>query len=133
MSAQIVDKPWGREIILTTPDLPYTAKILEITAGKRLSLQYHDQKVETLCLISGEANILWGTDQNNLSTEKMMPLNGYTIKPHVIHRFEALTDCQLYEASTGEIGTTVRLQDDFSRPDETEEIRNLPNRGWSKK
>lgn len=133
MSAQIVDKPWGREVILTTPDLPYTAKILEITAGKRLSLQYHDQKVETLCLISGEANILWGTDQNNLSTEKMLPLSGYTIKPHVIHRFEALTDCQLYEASTGEIGTTVRLQDDFSRPDETEEIRNLPNRGWSKK
>lgn len=133
MSAQIIDKPWGREIILTTPDLPYTAKILEIKAGKRLSLQYHDQKIETLCLISGEANIIWGTDQNYLTTEKMFPENGYNIQPHTIHRFEAITDCQLYEASTGEIGTTVRLQDDFSRPDETEEIRNLPNRGWSQK
>jgi mannose-6-phosphate isomerase-like protein (cupin superfamily) len=133
MTAQIVDKPWGREIILTTPDLPYTAKILEIKAGQRLSLQYHDQKTETLCLISGEANIIWGTDQNNLTTEKMIQKNGYTIVPNTIHRFEAITDCQIYEASTGEIGTTYRLQDDTGRPNETEEIRNLPNRGWSQK
>lgn len=132
MSAQIVDKPWGREVILTTSDLPYTAKILEINAGKRLSLQYHDQKLETLCLISGSANIIWGSDKNNLKTEKMLPENGYTITPNTIHRFEAITDCQIYEASTGEIGTTFRLEDDANRPDETENIRNSKNRGWTK-
>ena len=131
MSAQIVDKPWGREVILTTSDLPYTAKILEINAGKRLSLQYHDQKLETLCLISGEANIIWGTDKNNLKTEKMIPENGYTIQPNIIHRFEAISDCQIYEASTGEIGTTFRLEDDTNRPNETENLRNSPNRGWT--
>jgi mannose-6-phosphate isomerase-like protein (cupin superfamily) len=132
MSAQIVDKPWGREIILTTPNLPYTAKILEIKSGKRLSLQYHDQKLETLCVISGDVNIIWGTDKNNLIVEKMIPGNGYTIQPNVIHRFEAITDCQLYEASTGEIGTTFRLEDDANRPNETEAIRNSENRGWTK-
>jgi mannose-6-phosphate isomerase-like protein (cupin superfamily) len=132
MSAQIVDKPWGREVILTTSDLPYTAKILEISAGKRLSLQYHDQKLETLCLISGEANIIWGTDKDNLKTEKMIREIGYTITPNIIHRFEAITDCQIYEASTGEIGTTFRLEDDANRPDETIEIRNSFNRGWTK-
>ena len=131
MTAQIVDKPWGREVILTPPDLPYTAKIEEIKAGKRLSLQYHDQKIETLSLISGEANIVWGPDKDSLKTEKMIPFQGYTITPKTVHRFEGITDCQLFETSTGEIGTTVRLQDDYSRPDETDDIRNLPNRGWT--
>ncbi len=133
MTAQIVDKPWGKEIILTTPDLPYTSKILKINAGQRLSLQYHDQKLETLSLISGEANIIWGKDINNLITEKLYPETGYTITPGTIHRFEAITDCQLFESSTGEIGTTHRLQDDAHRSDETDEIRNSPNRGWSQK
>jgi len=133
MTAQIVDKPWGREVILSTPDLPYTAKILEINAGKRLSMQYHDEKLETLCIFSGEANIIWGQDKDNLKTEKMIPNNGYTITPGTIHRFEAITDCKLFEASTGEKGTTFRLQDDANRPNETETIRNSPNRGWSQK
>lgn len=131
MTAQIIDKPWGREIILTTSELPYTAKILEITAGKRLSLQYHDEKLETLSIFSGEANIIWGQDENNLVIEKMIPNQGYTIVPNTIHRFQAITDCKLFEASTGEKGTTYRLQDDANRLDETETIRNSPNRGWS--
>lgn len=130
MTAQIIHKPWGQEIVLTTSDSPYTAKILEIKAGKRLSLQYHDQKLETLCIFSGEANIIWGTDQNNLITEKMIVNQGYTITPHTIHRFEAVTDCKLFEASTPETGTTYRLEDDNKRPHETETIRNLPNRGY---
>lgn len=133
MTAQIVVKPWGREVILTTPELPYTAKILEINAGQRLSLQYHDEKLETLCVIIGEVNIIWGKDQDNLVTEKMLPNNGYTIVPNTVHRFEALTDCKIFETSTGEKGTTFRLQDDSNRPNETETIRNSPNRGWSQK
>jgi len=130
MTAQIIKKPWGREIILTTPELPYTAKILEIKKGKRVSLQYHDQKLETLCLFSGEANIIWGKDQDNLVTEKMISNQGYTITPLTIHRFEAITDCQLFEASTPETGTTYRLDDDTHRSNETELVRNLPNRGY---
>lgn len=130
MTAQIIEKPWGREIILSTPDLPYTAKILEIKAGKRLSLQSHDQKLETLCLFSGQANIIWGKDQNNLLTEEMTENKGYTITQNTIHRFEAITDCRLFEASTPETGTTYRLEDDTQRKDETEAVRNLPNRGY---
>lgn len=130
MTAQIIDKPWGREIILSTQNLPYTAKILEIKAGKRLSLQYHDQKLETLCLFSGQANIIWGNDQSNLKTEKMIENQGYTITPSTIHRFEAISDCRLFEASTPETGTTYRLEDDTNRNHETEALRNLPNRGY---
>lgn len=130
MTAQIIEKPWGREIILSPPNLPYAAKILEIKAGKRLSLQYHDQKLETLCLFSGQANIIWGKDQISLLTEKMVENEGYTITPNTVHRFEAITDCKIFEASTPETGTTYRLEDDSKRGDETEAVRNLPNRGY---
>ena len=39
---------------------------------------------------------------------------------------------QIVEASTREIGTTYRLQDDANRPNENEAVRNSPNQGWSK-
>ena len=40
---KIVDKPWGREVWYAhTPD--YAGKLLEVSAGKRLSLQKHEIK-----------------------------------------------------------------------------------------
>ncbi len=123
--SNIIDKPWGREIIITNPDQPYTGKILEIKAGSKLSLQYHDQKIETLALISGQASIFFDNQ------EKTMQLfEGYFIKATVVHRITAITDCQIMEVSTPETGTTYRLEDDYQRVNETEEVRSLSNRGW---
>ncbi len=125
-----VTKPWGSELILTESNLSYTLKILKISAGDKLSLQYHDDKTETLTLISGNCQIIWGKTQDTLKTETMVPEFGYTIKPKIVHRLMAITDTVLVEASNSETGTTHRLQDDYSRPDETDEVRNSPNRGW---
>ncbi|MFZ2153198.1 MAG: cupin [Microgenomates group bacterium] len=131
MANTIITKPWGSETILSETDLPYTFKLLKINAGKKLSLQYHDLKLETLTLISGQTQIIWGQSETQLKTEEMVVGMGYTIRPNIIHRFVAITDSLLAEASTGEVGTTHRLQDDANRPDETEELRSQPNRGWS--
>lgn len=111
--SQIIDKPWGQEIILTTTDLPYTGKILKVNAGKRLSLQKHDQKTETLTLLSGIASI-----QINDQTTSMETNTGITIFPNTPHRLSAITDCQILEVSTPQIGTTFRLEDDYQRGDE---------------
>lgn len=121
----IISKPWGREIILTEPNLPYTGKILEINKGFRLSLQSHDQKVETLTLVKGQANIILNQEESAMKTN-----HGYTIQPNTIHRLVAVSDAVIFEVSTPEIGNTVRIEDDFNRSDETLEIRNSPNRGW---
>lgn len=119
VSSTIIPKPWGQEIILTTPDLPYAAKILVVNQGCRLSLQSHSQKTETITLISGQAQITLGTNPAELTTTNMDIDNGYTIYPQVIHRLTAVTDCRFFEASTPEKGTTFRLEDDYHRPDET--------------
>ncbi len=126
-----INKPWGGEILLSPTDAPYTAKILEILEGKQLSLQYHDQKTETLTLFSGKTIITWGQTKETLITEEMISLTPYHIKPGIIHRLTAIADSKIFEASSKEEGTTVRLEDDFNRPDETDVIRNLPNRGWN--
>ena len=116
--SEIVQKPWGQEIVLTTSDLPYTSKLLIFKAGQRLSLQYHDSKTETLTLISGQAKIQSGLDKENLTTANMTLNTGYTIQATTLHRIEAVTDCTVVEASTPEIGTTFRLEDDYGRTDE---------------
>ena len=133
MSSQIVPKPWGREVILTTPNLPYVGKIIHIDQGKRWSTQIHDKKLETFCCISGQAKLITGKDIDHLSELIMVENEGYTIETGTVHRIEAITNVIIFEVSTPETGTTFRLQDDYNRPDETEEVRNSPNRGWSQK
>jgi len=118
-------KPWGFEIKLTEDSLPYTSKIAFTLAGKRWSLQSHDQKTETITLLSGQAKFTLGSD-----TSDMIPNVGYTVFPNTVHRFTAITDCVTIEASTPEVGNTTRLEDDYSRPTETEAVRSSPNRGY---
>ena len=126
----VVNKPWGREVILTTPSLPYNGKLLYINAGSRISLQYHDQKTETLSLLSGSATITQGSAIDQLTTTPMVIQQGYTITPNTIHRLAAETDSLILEVSTPEAGTTFRLEDDYQRLDETESVRSSDNRGW---
>jgi len=76
-------------------------------------------------LISGRAKIILNDEE-----AEMEPQKGYFIEPGEKHRIQGITDCEIMEASTKEEGTTVRLQDDYQRPDETEKLRKQPNRGW---
>ena len=127
-----VEKPWGYEIIYTPDDAPATGKILHVNAGKRLSLQYHDIKRETLCLIRGEGIITLSNEKDEPIDIKMELHKGYHVVPGQVHRVTAVTDMDFIEASTPELGNTFRLQDDSNRPTETEELRKTDNRGWNK-
>ena len=125
-----VEKPWGYEIIYTPDDAPATGKILHVNAGKRLSLQYHDEKIETLCLIKGEGIITLTDNTGNEVDVPMKMHGGYYVVPGQVHRVTAVTDMEFIEASTPETGNTFRVQDDSNRPTETEEMRKMENRGW---
>ncbi|PJE69335.1 cupin [Candidatus Shapirobacteria bacterium CG10_big_fil_rev_8_21_14_0_10_38_14] len=117
------EKPWGYEILFTPPESQTIGKLLHINAGARFSLQYHEVKEETLTLMAGESKIIWGENENDLKTENMKKNHGYFIPKRLIHRCEAVSDCDIFESSTKEEGTTVRLQDDYTRKNETEEER----------
>jgi len=126
-----VPKPWGYELHWVPDGMPYMGKVLHIEAGKRLSLQIHDKKQETYWLINGECDLVLENEKGELEIVHLEKGKGYTTQIGQKHRHQAVTDCDVIEASTGEIGTTIRLEDDYKRPDETEEVRKDPNRGWN--
>ena len=126
-----VIKPWGEETIYTPKESAYTFKQIKINNGCRLSLQSHTDKSETFILISGKAELIIGLNINELKTINLNIGQNYNIPVGIIHRLVGIKDAIILEASTPEIGTTIRYQDDYHRSNETEEIRNQENRGWS--
>lgn len=121
--AKRIEKPWGYEIHWVPEDKPYMGKILHIDAGKRLSLQVHDEKQESWTLISGEGKVMWDDKDGNLIETVLQKGVGFTTEVGQRHRLVGITDCDIVEVSTPELGTTFRLEDDFARPDETPEQR----------
>jgi mannose-6-phosphate isomerase len=121
--AKRIEKPWGYEIHWVPEDKPYMGKILHINEGKRLSLQVHDQKQESWLLLNGRAKVIRDNVQGELIETEFEPGKGYSCSIGQRHRLVGITDCDILEVSTPEIGTTFRLEDDYKRPDETEELR----------
>jgi mannose-6-phosphate isomerase len=120
-----VDKPWGYEIHWVPADAPYLGKVLHINEGARLSLQLHDQKQESWYLMNGRAAAMWETSDGELVQTELQPGQGYNTKVGQRHRLIGITDCDVIEVSTPEIGTTWRLEDDYARPHETPDQREL--------
>lgn len=118
-----VDKPWGHELIFAPIDSSITSKILHINEGKRLSLQYHDQKEEILSLLNGKALLTIEDSQGNFEEVEMEEKKGYLIRAFQKHRIKGITACNILETSTGEKGITTRVEDDYNRPTETESLR----------
>jgi len=118
-----IEKPWGYELHWVPENLPYMGKVLHIDAGKRLSLQIHDEKQESWFLLTGRAKTMWDNNQGELIETELEMGKGYTLALGQRHRLIGITDCDVLEVSTPEIGTTYRLEDDYKRPDETEEQR----------
>jgi mannose-6-phosphate isomerase-like protein (cupin superfamily) len=123
--ARRIDKPWGYEILLSPSDVPYTAKLIHVKAGKRLSLQVHDTKVETQTLVAGRGVLVLEGADGQLHEIDMQPGVGYHVAVGQRHRLCAASDqdATIFEASTPEVGTTLRLEDDYARPHETEDVR----------
>lgn len=123
-----IEKPWGFEIHWTPDDKPYMGKIIHINAGARLSLQKHDRKLESWYLVKGKAKVIWENEEDGelLETE-LREGQGYSCEVGQRHRLAGITDCDVIEVSTPEIGTTFRLEDDYNRSDETPEQRKMRN------
>ena len=110
-----VPKPWGHETIWAVTD-QYVGKILHIKAGEALSVQYHNVKDETVYLLSGEMKY-WVQMEGGeeLLDMRLQQGDAFRITPGTVHYMEAVTDCDVLEASTPEIDDVVRLKDRYGR------------------
>ncbi|HEU5173767.1 MAG TPA: cupin domain-containing protein [Gemmatimonadaceae bacterium] len=110
-----VEKPWGHEIIWAHTD-QYVGKILHIKAGHALSVQYHEVKDETVYLLTGELKYWVRLDGSEaLEDQRLRPGDAFRITPGTVHYMEAVTDCDVLEASTPHLDDVVRLQDRYGR------------------
>jgi len=113
-SARRVDKPWGHELIWAHTDL-YVGKVLVIEAGKRLSLQRHEIKDETIYVVAGRLRLFLEDGDGVVRTEELGPGEFRHVATGRIHRYEAIERCELFEVSTPELDDVIRLEDDFGR------------------
>jgi quercetin dioxygenase-like cupin family protein len=113
-----VEKPWGYELVWAeTPR--YVGKILHISAGHRLSRQYHRVKDETFLVQVGEMDLEIGEGAER-RTIRMRPRDAFHCAPGTIHRMIAVTDVDVVEVSTPELDDVVRLEDAYGRQGRSE-------------
>ena len=114
-SARRVDKPWGHEIIWAQTDR-YVGKVISIDPGKRLSLQKHLKKDESVLVIRGTLRLHLENDEGVVEIHDLAPGENRRVPVGRIHRFEAVDETvEVVEVSTPELDDVVRLEDDFNR------------------
>ena len=110
MKPERVVKPWGYELWWARAK-SYVCKLIVVEKGKRLSLQYHKRKHETIYVLRGRLKLRLGRREVVLAPGSSVP-----IPPGTVHRFQApYGRVTLFEASTPEVWDVVRLQDDYGR------------------
>jgi mannose-6-phosphate isomerase-like protein (cupin superfamily) len=112
--AREIAKPWGQELIWAETDR-YAGKILTIETGRRLSLQYHERKHESIYVLSGRLRFFLEGDDGQVRAEELEPGDTRQVPVGRIHRFEAIERVELNEVSTPELDDVVRVEDDFGR------------------
>ena len=109
-----VDKPWGYEIRWAiTPH--YLGKIIHVSRGEALSLQYHEHKDEWLLVNKGAVDLEIGALEGELSTVRLREGDSVHVPPRTRHRLTAVADTDIFEVSTPEIDDVVRLEDRYGR------------------
>jgi mannose-6-phosphate isomerase len=109
-----VEKPWGSELWYAHTDR-YAGKILRVSQGHKLSVQYHEQKDETSYLLTGLLLLEQGASASTMQRSVLEPGAVWRNQPGVVHTIEALEDSVILEVSTPELHDVVRIQDRYGR------------------
>ena len=109
-----VEKPWGYELRWAITDR-YLGKIIHVTAGESLSLQYHVEKDESIYILSGSLDLVLEDAGGAMQTHRLTAGMSARVLPGRKHRFVAVDDVDLCEVSSPEIDDVVRLEDRYGR------------------
>lgn len=109
-----IPKPWGSEFWFAHTDR-YAGKILRVRAGCRLSVQFHEAKDETSCVLSGRVTVSQGESLASMTSRDLGPGEVWHNRPGLVHTLEAIEDSEIMEVSTPELDDVVRLEDRYGR------------------
>ena len=109
-----VERPWGSYTIIDAGD-GYKVKEVVVHPGKRLSLQYHNQRAEHWVVVQGEALVTIGQEVSKITANESVYIPVKT--PHRLEN-PGSAPLKIIEVQTGpylEEDDIVRLNDDFWR------------------
>lgn len=103
------DKPWGYEKVLIFTE-KYLTKELYLKEGFKTSLHYHNNKDETMYILSGSGYIEFEDRKEYFSK-----YDSIRIQPGVVHSIVANENTILHEVSTPYLDDTVCVKDFYDR------------------
>ena len=107
------ERPWGTEDLLALISKQFSVKRIKIKAGNKGGLQYHRFKDEVAIIISGQMLIRYDLG-NKILKEKVVNAGDVVhFPPVLVHQEEALTDCEIIEASSPHFNDRVRVEKNY--------------------
>jgi mannose-1-phosphate guanylyltransferase len=109
----VESRPWGHFERFTLNE-KCTVKLIYLDGGKRLSLQYHNNRAEFWKVVKGPVKVQIGND----TIRVLQTGESLTITAKTIHRLIGMSDAAIIlEIATGEFDESdiVRIEDDYKR------------------
>ena len=111
-------RPWGTEDLLALVTEQFSVKRLKIKAGSKGGLQYHRFKDEVAIMITGQMLIRYDLGDKILKEKIINAGEVVHFPPGLVHQEEAITDCEIIEASSPHFNDRVRMEEyyGFGKP-----------------
>jgi mannose-6-phosphate isomerase len=113
IAQSVGDRPWGSEDLLALVSKQFSVKRLKIKAGNKGGLQYHRFKDEVAIMISGQMLIRYDLGDKVLREKIVNAGDVVHFPPGLVHQEEAITDCEIIEASSPHFNDRVRVEESY--------------------
>ena len=114
-SISVGERPWGSEDLLALVSKQFSVKRLKVKAGSKGGLQFHRLKDEVAVLISGEMLIRYDLGDKVLRERIIKAGEVVHFPPGLVHQEEAITDCEIIEASSPHFNDRVRMEEFYGQ------------------
>lgn len=111
ISESVGERPWGREDLIALVNNKFSVKRLFIKSGSKGGLQYHRLKDEVAIMVKGTMLIRYDLGDGKLREKVVGSGDVVHFPPGMVHQEEALTDCEIIEASTPHFNDRVRVEE----------------------
>jgi mannose-6-phosphate isomerase len=111
VAESVGERPWGSEFLIGLVSNKFSVKRLKIKAGNKGGLQYHRLKDEVAIIISGKMLIRYDLGDHVLREKIVEAGEVVHFPPGLVHQEEAISDCEIIEASTPHFNDRVRVEE----------------------
>ena len=108
---EVGKRKWGKEILLSLIPKILSLKLLKLKKGKKGGIQYHHKKNECGYILSGKLLVRFDKGNKKLSKKILSTGDVFHFPPGSVHQEEAITNCEILEASSPHFNDRVRVDE----------------------